>query len=301
MPNNLPEFVYAGTSKAASTWMHECLRDHPELTLPDTDSLNFFDIKYHCGVDWYERQFAHADKNTVVGEMTPSYLRSEGAAARISKTLEDPTVFFCLRNPVDRAFSHWWHSRRKEYVTYDFEEIFQINPAFQHWIVPGFYAYHLDRYDEYFDDANLEILFFDDLIEDDEAFIQDIYGTLGVDNEYVPEPIGEKTNAAGYNVPNVLEYAHRTGARFFPQPLKDAVKPIYDRFQEALGDRSAYDEGMDAEIREQIERLYLHDVRRLSERTGRDLDHWFEFHSLKDTSSDVTPGYGAIDSRQIEH
>lgn len=143
----------------------------------------------------------------------------------------------------------------------------------------------------------MEILF----VEDDEAFVQNIYGILGVDNQYVPTPIGEKINSADYTVPDVLEYARRAGLRFFPRPLKNAVKPVYDHLREATADRSAYDEGMGPSIREQLERLYLHDVRRLSERTSRDLNHWFEFHSLDDTSPDVTPGYGSLDSPLIEY
>jgi len=73
----LPSFLCIGAQKAGTTWLHNMLRQHPELFLPETKELSFFDLKSNFegrGTSWYRSNFAAADDNQLIGEVTPGYL-----------------------------------------------------------------------------------------------------------------------------------------------------------------------------------------------------------------------------------
>lgn len=277
----LPDFVYAGTAKAASTWIYECLLDHPEVAIhEETDSLNFFDVNHHRGVDWYRDRFPPAASEAVGGETTTSYLHDTHAVERIADLLPDATLLFNLRNPVDRAFSQWWHGESRGYTNYDFEEVLESYPPYQMWAVPGFYATHLQRFDRHFDADQMHVLLFDDLVADDQAFIQDVFARVGVDDSYVPAPLDEKSNTARTRYSGSIKQVENWVGRNFPEPVKDVVRPAWNGVQEMYQSPSAYEEGMDPAVRRELEQMFAPDVKRLSERLDRDLSHWLEHVSL---------------------
>ncbi|MFB6225916.1 MAG: hypothetical protein ABEJ02_01030, partial [Candidatus Paceibacteria bacterium] len=68
---------------------------------------------------------------------TTSYLYSEKVSSRIFATLPDVQLIFNLRNPVDRAFSHWWHGKSSGIWTYDFDEILKFAKPGRHGEYPA--------------------------------------------------------------------------------------------------------------------------------------------------------------------
>lgn len=272
-----PDFVLAGSPKAATTWIHECFLEHPGIFVPETDSLKFFDTTYHRGIDSYREQFSEADPEQVVGESSPSYLLDHHAPQRIAKHLPDATLLFSVRNPVDRAFSQWWHGYSDRYWTYEFEEIFQQHPPYQLWATPGFYDFHLSRYEEHFQDDQLHVFFFDDLVADDGAFIGEIFDTVGVDPDFMPSMIGETVNEAHHQGPNLLKRTRNWVQNNASKTARRVLSPFVSGTSSILLDRSTYEEGMAPEMRKQLEQVYREDVEALMERTGRDLSHWFEY------------------------
>jgi hypothetical protein len=272
-----PDFILAGVGKAGTTWIYECLKDHPDVAVPDTDSLNFFDLNYHRGLSWYQERLPEVDDDdTVLGEATPGYLIDPFAPERIAEYAPDATLLFCLRDPVDRAFSLWWHGYSDRNWTYEFEEMFDFTPPYQLWVVPGFYAHFLRRFDEHFDEEQMEIYLFEDMVADNASFIREIYETIGVRADYTPWPIGQRVNDAHYQGPNLLKRT-RNWVRFdAPEPVGPVLEPFVDALSSVLLDRSRYEAGVDQELRRQLEEVYHDDIVALSSRLDRDLDHWFE-------------------------
>jgi hypothetical protein len=276
--NTPPDFILAGIGKSATTWIYNCLKDHPEVYVPtETDSVNYFDINYHRGVEWYDDHFSECNGEEVIGEATPSYLIDEKAAERVSEDIPGVKLIFCLRNPVDRAFSHWWHGKSQSYWSYDFEEIFDSYPPYQMWVTPGFYDHHLSKFDEYFDEIQMEIKFFDDLVEDDKSFIQDIYSDISVDDSYVPKHAGSKVNEAALSGPEMLNRTKRFVEENAPPTIVEGIRPAWENVKGIVEDRNEYEEGMDEDIRENLEEVFVDDVRNLSERVDRDLSDWFRY------------------------
>lgn len=270
-----PDFILAGVSKGATTWIHECFMEHPEIAVPQTDQLGFFNTRYHRGIaDFWGDMPTDTDK--IIGESSPTYFPVPYAAGRIADHFPDVTLLFCLRNPVERAFSHWWHGYSDRNFTYEFEEMFQNYPGYQMWVTPGFYDYHLKRFERHFDDDQINIVFFDDLVDDNCAFISNIFKIVGADPDFTPSLVGEKSNEAHYQGPSIVKRGRNWVRNNAPGTMRLALSPFVSATRTLLLDRSTYEEGMDPEIRAQLETIYWDEIRGVMERTGRDLSHWFE-------------------------
>ena len=111
MSNNL--FFLAGFQNCATTWLHRCLEEHPQIFVPNVDMVHYYDMNYHRGRDWYEKFYQSYNQEQMRGDTTVSYARSELAIKRIAKTNSNAKIILSLRNPITRAFSHYWHEKKK--------------------------------------------------------------------------------------------------------------------------------------------------------------------------------------------
>jgi hypothetical protein len=108
----LPTFVIAGSQKCGTTSLAATLRQHRQVHVPRPKEVHFFDHHFARGPEWYAEQFSPRDHHRQVGEATPSYLDHPVAGRRLARTLPEARIVILLRNPVDRAYSHYWHRRR---------------------------------------------------------------------------------------------------------------------------------------------------------------------------------------------
>lgn len=280
----LPDFVVAGTQKCATTWLYRCLENHPDVLVPNTDAVQYFNMNYNKDKNWYRSFFSDYDGEAVVGEESPSYIRSPSAPCRMAEMIPDAKLLFIVRNPVDRAFSHYWHEKSKSKISFEFEEVFENYDLFQNWVEAGFYHRNITRFEEKFPSENIKVMFFSDLAEDDEAFIREAYSFLGVDPDYTPEFLNEKVNESRSRLG--MEALNRAYWRSFdmaeknaPQAVKDVLRPAHRMVvngQWSLSRKSEYEEGMDEDTRERLESVFVEDARRFSSYVDRNLSHWFE-------------------------
>lgn len=83
----LPEFIGIGAQRAGTTWLHECLRTHPQVFVPLHKETQFFNLHFERGLDEYRMSFCGAKPEAVVGEITPNYHHDEKALQRIREAL----------------------------------------------------------------------------------------------------------------------------------------------------------------------------------------------------------------------
>jgi hypothetical protein len=101
-----PSSVVAGGVRCATGWIRSCLSEHPEVYMTSKET-HFFDQNFKKGIEWYSNFFKdHSDEKSV-GEKTASYLHNKLVASRIKKTLPGVKLIFCLRDPVERMYSHF--------------------------------------------------------------------------------------------------------------------------------------------------------------------------------------------------
>ena len=120
----LPDFLCVGTQKGGTTYLYELLKRHPQVFLAEPKEQHFFSLHWQRGVDWYRRQFASAAESQICGEITPYYLFHPEAPARIQSLLPNVKLIVLLRDPVERALSQYFHSRRLGLDHLDLEEAF---------------------------------------------------------------------------------------------------------------------------------------------------------------------------------
>jgi hypothetical protein len=131
----LPDFVIIGAQKAGSTSLYRYLATQPGIRLSSKKEVHYFDLNYERGEGLYLRHFplapgarlrrAASNDVPVVGEATPYYLFHPLAPERMAKTLPHAKLIAVLRNPVDRAYSHYQHQLRKGRETLGFRDALQ--------------------------------------------------------------------------------------------------------------------------------------------------------------------------------
>ncbi|MFZ1041277.1 MAG: sulfotransferase domain-containing protein [Anaerolineales bacterium] len=121
----LPDFLVIGVMKGGTTSFFNYLARHPQINPPFRKEIKFFDIHYPEGLGWYRAHFPTRFKmkpGTVTGEATPYYIFHPTAPNRIGKVLPNVKLIALLRNPVDRAYSHYNHMVRVGRELLSFEE-----------------------------------------------------------------------------------------------------------------------------------------------------------------------------------
>jgi hypothetical protein len=182
----LPNFLILGAQKAGTTALYAYLRWHPQVTGPSFKEVSFFDRHYARGERWYRAHFP-VRRRAAIGEASPSYLLHPLAPERVVRLLPGARLIALLRNPVDRAFSHYQHEVALGREQLSFEDAIAAEDArlrgevermlsdpayFSHawwnytYLARGRYAEQLERWYAAFPRERLLVLFTEELAED---------------------------------------------------------------------------------------------------------------------------------------
>ena len=110
----LPDFLILGAQKAGTTALYEYLRRHPGIEGPRWKEVSYFDRHYARGPAWYRGNFplqltGAGNGRRLVGEASPSYLFHPLAPERAAALVPGARLIAILRDPVERAYSHYQH------------------------------------------------------------------------------------------------------------------------------------------------------------------------------------------------
>jgi hypothetical protein len=267
------DFFLVGCQKSATTWLHRCFREHPDIFVPEEDELHYFDIHYDRGDDWYQHYYHESLGEKRLGDTTSSYIRSPYVPRRIADYNPDAQIIVSLRNPVERAFSHYWHERKKKKIAFEFEEIFSNYDLFESWIATGFYDEHLKRYYDHFDENQVLVLIFEDLREDSSSFIREVFSFLGVDPEFQPSVLDQTVNSAWYRLFGADRFKEKA-INVLTEPINVLSNSAAARMRDYFRPESEYERGMDAETRSRLQSIYRPHVSALEDQLGRSLKNW---------------------------
>jgi hypothetical protein len=109
----LPTFVIVGAQKSGTTTLHDLLGQLPDAWMSEPKELHFFDKHLSRGVGWYADQFQPGPEHVAWGESTPFYLYKDRVRAAMIDALPEARFVAILREPVSRAYSHYWFARSK--------------------------------------------------------------------------------------------------------------------------------------------------------------------------------------------
>jgi len=114
----MPDFIIIGGQRCGTTSLYYYLISHPSVITAEIKELCFFDLNFHKGISWYRNQFFKNNrrsaqaKGKITGEASPYYFFHPLAAERVAKHAPYAKLILMLRDPVERAYSHYQHMKR---------------------------------------------------------------------------------------------------------------------------------------------------------------------------------------------
>lgn len=120
----LPDFYIIGGQKCGTTSLYVYLTQHPLIKAPIAKDIRFFDKYFNKGINWYRSYFPFkTQKKFLTGEATERYLEHPYAPKRIKQVTPNAKFIVLLRNPVDRAYSHYLMIVKHDQENQPFEDV----------------------------------------------------------------------------------------------------------------------------------------------------------------------------------
>lgn len=212
----LPTFFVVGAQKAGTTSFFDYLVQHPRIFPSFLKEVHYFDLNYPRGEGWYRSFFPLRSRMRAVrastGEASPYYLFHPAVPGRIHRAVSDARIFILLRDPTERAVSHYEHERRLGNETLSLSRALEaeerrlhgeearlgrdgyVSWSHQHhsYRARGFYQRQIERYHELFGRERTRVILSDDLFSDPLRAVQDGFAFLGVDPSFAPRNLEAK-------------------------------------------------------------------------------------------------------------
>lgn len=128
----LPDFIIVGVQRGGTTSLYHYLAQHPNIAPALDKEVHYFDHHFIRGMDWYRANFAPSwyrdyskswhGRDIITGEASPYYIFYPHAPERIASGLPTIKLIVMLRNPVDRALSHYHHQLETNRENLSFED-----------------------------------------------------------------------------------------------------------------------------------------------------------------------------------
>lgn len=290
------DFIEIGAKKSATTWIFNCLTDHPEICEPDTKEMHFFDqpFRYNQGIAEYESYFDQCSSKTIKGEFTPDYLYYEKVPKRIHKHFPDVKLIVCLRDPVERAFSHYSFEKRVKGKTSIYDSFEEAVNKDDFLVGMGYYYKQLKRYYDLFPEENILVLFYEDLKEPPEEFIQKVYRFVGAEpSDFITSSVDEKANPTGeklvkakfpwldsiiYRIGNSIDRESKTYIlcdKIGLRKLRNKVLSLHHEKQKSQSkNKKRRESEITPEVESKLRDFYKEDINNLEGLIDKDLSHW---------------------------
>jgi hypothetical protein len=165
----LPDFVIIGAQKGGTSFLYHLLTLHPLVEPAALKELHFFDNPelFDHGAEWYRRCFPRLNskdgQRSMTGEATPYYLFDPPVAKRMAQIVPQARLIALLRNPIDRAYSHYQMQVKRGTEPRTFEEA--IEQQHSSYMSRGIYVDQLLRWFEFFGKEQMLILKSEDFFE----------------------------------------------------------------------------------------------------------------------------------------
>jgi len=284
-------FFIVGAPKAGTTSLYHYLNEHPQVEMSSQKEPDYFSDKaiHEQGMyygknrvntlDKYESLFVHKE-SVVYGEGSVSYLFYDNVAEDIKKYNSNAKIIIMLRNPIDRAFSHYLMDYRLGLVSDSFEDIINkksnhknAHLFYQQYIEVSEYTKQIQRYFDNFNEANILIIDYDNFKRDVAGTVNEVYHFLNISTEFVAD-VKTKYNTfilpknKGIRLIYSFVILRKILTFIFPKLLIKIIRGFLfktDKKPELL-----------KKTRNQLKQFFSDDVRKLSEVLTQDFSKWIK-------------------------
>ena len=292
----LPNFMCVGVVKAGTTTLHHALLHHPNIFLPRVKETFFFSSNkyYRRGVPWYlEQHFSGAEMYSFRGEIAPTYFyHSEKVSQRLAALYRERELklIIIFRDPVARAYSHYWHMRRLGWEKeLSFEKALALEKQRKKRVLKkneangkdrfayfesGLYASKLKPFLIEFPKNKILFLLLDDLKYDYDGTISDVLKFIGAPNLHLPYEYRNEARIADNSLTMFWNRGHRSVKAFVRKSIPGGLR---SRVTNTLGihkTRPFKYPRMAAKLEANLRERYKDEIVELAALTDRDLSAW---------------------------
>lgn len=196
-----PDFFIIGSPKAGTTALYAYLSNHPQVCMSSDKEPNYFSKeqieaqalyykkKNVTTQDEYLQLFQAKKGDLIAGECSVSYLFYPGVAEKIHQFNPKSKIIISLRDPVQRAFSHYLMDYSLNLVKVPFDKIVfegendeSLKLYYQQYILLSHYPDQIKRYLTVFPKDQLLIFIHDDLISNPDKELRRLSNFLGINH-----------------------------------------------------------------------------------------------------------------------
>ena len=286
------DFFIVGAPKAGTTSLYHYLKEHPQIEMSSQKEPDYFSdtaiqeqgLYYNKNridtEEKYNRLFNTQKKDVIFGEGSVSYLFYPNVAQDIKAYNPIAKIIIMLRNPIDRAFSHYLMDYRLGLVSDSFEDIIHKKSKhknahlfYQQYIKVGEYATQLKRYFDIFDKENILLVDYEDFKSDVTGTVNSVYSFLNVSTEFSAD-VNKQYNTFTMPKDKLIRFLYsfvvirNTLSFIFPKNIMKAVRLILfskDKKPKLL-----------EETKTQLKHYFSNDVRLLDSIIDKDYSKWIK-------------------------
>ena len=295
----MPNFFIIGAPSCGTTSLHYYLQQHPQIFMSKLKEPHFFSFsdkqfkEINIGntsykelivnsLEEYESLFAEVSDELAVGEASASYIYSVETPKRIKECLPQAKLIVILRNPVDRAYSNYIRCIRNGHESIkNFRDALEQEPIRiqNNWApkwfykTKGFYYEQLKRYFDYFPKEQIMVCLHDQLTNQPELLIKNIFDFLEVDASFTPNMSERK------NISVIPKYKRLNDFLISSHPIKRFLKlvlpqKVTNKAIKTVRNANLYKPNISYEIKHELILEYKADILKLQELINRDLAAW---------------------------
>lgn len=277
----LPNLLIIGVPKAGTTSLYFWLKQHPEVFMSPVKEPHYFSqIKNPKHIEnWesYVKLFKKAKNEKIIGEASVSYFHFyERSIPLIKEKLGNPKLIVILRNPIERAWSHYQYYIKSGHEKNNPDKVFDKSYVIENdpwgwnlknpYIELSFYSEPLKNFLANF--KNVKILLYDNLKSNPQSLIKDVYSFLNVDVSFIPN--FEVRNVSGEPRNKLIKYILSLNMTQkiipkIPYPIKAQLRGVVFKKNE-----------IPVPIKERLKNVFEEDIKETSKLLNKDLSFWLK-------------------------
>ena len=277
-----PDFFIVGAPRSGTTSLHEYLNEIPEIFMCPKESGYFskFSIGRLESEEEYKNSFVDATPNQLIGESTAIYLRDPETPDKIHQANHNAKIIIMLRDPIERAYSHYLMYIRNGYETRSFSkklELYDKNKSdgrFHDYIImPSYYFDSVSKYINVFGREQVKICIYEEFADKTQKIVSEILDFLCIDSS-LPKNITEKYNDFAHPPGKSEKFimtnyiSQNIGRRLLPKSTRLSIKNF-------LSDKNSKPKLEENDILKLYE-FFVDDVTKIQDLLQRKL-HWKHF------------------------
>ncbi|MCP5062690.1 MAG: sulfotransferase [Ignavibacteriae bacterium] len=286
-------FIGVGPPKTGTTWIADNLRSHPDVFIPKTKELHYFNSHQHYYKDivnkkreypisWYHSFFKKSKEYQLWGELSVSYFEFENCAKDIFNYNSDCKIIISIREPISKSLSYFQYLIQKGLCTpnLDFEQFVSEN---DYLLMNSMYYDGISRFLKYFPKEQIIITVFDNLVNDNKKFFKQILEFLNL-KEYYPPDIDKSSNEAktiknpffGKLIMGSREFLHKNDFHWLLPVLKiSGITPLAEYIRDNVNEKKIEMKAhISADFRHKLKKYFIEDIEKTESLINIDLSNW---------------------------